>query len=280
MIDAHPRASASAVALSRKAATLSVIALVYLMSPDARPSSSVKGSGLFRRMMRTISVCYVWPDPPPIGPITLEYDDETRDRRERLTGAARLLWGLKMGADYSGDPAPHALRLDGTTLALFDEMRQDAMRLARASRGLAAGWHGKTPGRALRLALVFELLAWAAGNGTEPLTVSGDAMIRAGGYLDYLLGMFDRVTGGLAIGPAEADAAVIARHILSTLPATLNERALYQQAGWSWLRPNERRAATFRVLADAGWIRPAAHTGVGRRSGGWNISPRLRRSSP
>ena len=140
---------------------------------------------------------------------------------------------------------------------------------------MAAGWHGKTPGRALRLALVFELLAWAAGNGAEPRAVNGDAMARAGGYLDYLSGMFDRVTGGLAIGRAEADAAVIGRHILSNPLAALNERTLYQQAGWSWLRQNERRASALRVLADAGWIRQAAQTGAGRRRGDWDISPRL-----
>jgi hypothetical protein len=38
--------------------------------------------------------------------------------------------------------------------------------------------------------------------------------------------MLDRVTAGLAIGRAEADAAVIARHILSTRTNSVNERIL------------------------------------------------------
>jgi hypothetical protein len=42
----------------------------------------------------------------------------------------------------------------------FQSQRRIALEKARASRGIAAGWHGKTPARILRLALVYELLAW------------------------------------------------------------------------------------------------------------------------
>jgi hypothetical protein len=100
-------------------------------------------------------------------------------------------------------------------------------------------------------------------------------MVRAGGYLDYLAGMFDRVTAGLAIARDEADAAAIARHILSTHSGTLNERELYQQPGWSWLRDRNRRTQALGVLVEAGWLRRATST-VGRRPrGDWRVSPRL-----
>jgi hypothetical protein len=180
-----------------------------------------------------------------------------------------------MCVDATGEPAPALLRLDRNALALFDELRQEAMQRARSSRGLAGGWHGKTPGRAFRLALVYELLTWSAHHGSEPHAISADAMARAGGYLDYLAAMFDRTTAGLAIGRDEADAAAIARNILSTRPTTLNERALYQLPGWSWLRENGRRANAMRVLADAGWTRHATRTGMRRPRGDWQISPRL-----
>jgi len=147
---------------------------------------------------------------------------------------------------------------------------------ACTSRGLAAGWHGKTPARALRLALVYEYLGWGHGAGCEPGAVSADAMARAAGYLDYAAAMLDRVTAWLAIGPAEADAAMIARHILATGARALNERALYQLPGWSWLRDRERRAEALRALADAGWIRPTERPGQGRPRGDWDVSPRLR----
>ena len=92
--------------------------------------------------------------------------------------------------------------------------------------------------------------------------------------------MLDRVTAGLAIGRAEADAAVIARHILSTRTNSVNERILYQQPGWSWLRDRDRRADALRVLADSGWIRPALQTGSGRPRRDWEVSARLWEEEP
>src|SRR5262249_39692079 len=95
---------------------------------------------------------------------------------------------------------------------------------ARSAASLAAGWHGKNPGRSLRLALVYQLLSWAAWDDAEPASVSADAMARAGGYLDYAASMLDRVTAGLAIGRAEADAASIAGPLLHPGARVLNER--------------------------------------------------------
>ncbi len=218
---------------------------------------------------------YVWPDPPPISKLISEPDEAMRDRRNRLIEAARCLHGVPMCVDVAGEPAPGLLRLDPGARALFDELRQEAMQRARSSRGLAGGWHGKTPGRALRLALVYELLAWPACHGPEPRVISADAMARAAGYLDYLAAMFDRTTAGLAISRDEADAAAIARYILSTRAIVLNERELYQLPGWSWLRDNARRASALRVLTDAGWMRRATGTGTRRRRGDWQVSPRL-----
>jgi hypothetical protein len=223
---------------------------------------------------------YVWPDPPPISKLASEPDETMRDRRNQLIEAARRLHGLQMCVDAAREPAPGLLRLDRSALALFDELRQEAMQRARSSRGLAGGWHGKTPGRALRLALVFELLAWSVGNGPEPRAISADAMARAGGYLDYLAAMFDRTTAGLAISRDEADAAAVARHILSTRPTALNERELYRLPGWSWLRDSGRRSNALGVLADAGWIRHATRRGTRKPRGDWQISPRLWETSP
>jgi hypothetical protein len=180
-----------------------------------------------------------------------------------------------MDGDPAGKLAPRVLWLDSDGLALFDELRREAMMRARSSRGLAAGWHGKTPGRALRLALVYELLGWVGDHAPEPNVVSADAMARVGGFLDYAAGMLDRITGGLAISQAEADAAVIARHILATHACEVNERTLYQRPGWAWFRVRERRAEALRALADAGWLRPAPQTGHGRPRGQWEVSPRL-----
>jgi len=245
------------------------LAILGGMQPD-RLREVLAGSddGLMARI-----IC-VWPEPAPIGPLLAE-DGQAVVRGHRLLSAARRLYGLAMDDDPAGEPAPRNLGLDPAGLALFDEFRREAMERARSSRGLAAGWHGKNPGRGLRLALVYELLAWVDADGAEPRTVTADAMARAAGYLDYAAAMLERVTAGLAIGRAEADAAAIARHILATGTDSLNERVLYQRPAWAWLRGRERRIEALRVLADAGWIRAAAPGGPGRPRGDWEVSPRL-----
>lgn len=240
------------------------------MPPDRlREALAGADDGLAARL------AYIWPNPAPILPLVSEADVEARNRRERLTTAARRLSGLVLDGDPSGEPTPRILRLDNTALYLFDELRREAMERARYSRGLAAGWYGKTPARALRLALGYELLGWVRGDGAEPRVITADSVARAGGYLDYLAAMLDRVTAGLAIGLAEADPAVVARYILSSRPTRLNERELYQRPGWSWLRDGDRRANALRVLTDTGWIRAAARAGSGRPPGDWEVSPRL-----
>jgi hypothetical protein len=249
------------------------LAIIGGMVPDRlRDTLADADDGLAARLI------YVWPDPAPIAPLCERGDADAAHRRAMLHGAARRLRSLAMGADDHGAPAPRALRLDHDAIALYDEIRRDAMARARSAHGLAAGHAGKTPGRALRLALGYELLAWAArDDGTpEPTRVSADAVARAGEYIDYADAMLDRVTSGLAIGRAEADAAAIARHILARAPATLNERELYQTPGYTWARNSERRSAALRVLDHAGWIRRPPAAGHGRPRGDWQVSPRLR----
>ena len=218
-------------------------------------------------------LAYVWPDPAPIQRLKCDDDAEALQRRDQLLTAARRLYGLPMVTDVADEPGPKVLPLTPAAFRLFDDLRMDAIQQARTIRGLAAGWHGKTPNRALRLALVFELLAWARVGDSEPPEISGEAIARAGGYVDYLAAMLDRVAAGLAIGRTEADASVIARHIMATRPAMLNEREIYQQRGWAWLRAPQRREAAFQVLAAAGWIRPFAPAGSGRPRGDWEVSP-------
>jgi hypothetical protein len=142
---------------------------------------------------------FVWPEPVAIAPLGKGSPTDAAERRIKLQEAAERLRALQMGADNRGLPAPRALPLDIDARKLFDEQRQEAMQRARVASGLTAGWYGKNPGRLLRLALVYELLAKAAGeNGiAEPCSVSEDAVVRAGGFMDYAGDMLERVVGGL-----------------------------------------------------------------------------------
>ena len=105
--------------------------------------------------------------------------------------------------------------------------------------------------------------------------MSADAVARAGAYLDYAADMLDRVTAGLAVTEAEADAAMIARHLLAARLPRLNERSLYQTKGCAWARDTVRRKAALTVLDQEGWIRRPDASGHGRPRGDWEVSPRL-----
>jgi hypothetical protein len=256
------------------------LAIIGGMVPDRlREALAEADDGLAARFF------YVWPEPRPIAPLKKCGDTEAAQRREKLAMTARKLRALAMGSDNTGTAAPRALLLEGNAYDLFDVQRQEAMRLARAASGLAAGWHGKNPGRTLRLALVYELLAWAArGDGAPELTsAAADAVVRAGGYVDYAAAMLERVTGGLAVGRAEADVARVARHLLAIAQGApprsrlkpLNERTLYQTRGFPWARDSKRRAEAFTVLQDACWLMPPRGDGHGRPRGDWQVNPRI-----
>jgi hypothetical protein len=245
------------------------LAILGGMVPDKlREALADADDGLAARLI------YIWPEPTPITPLVDRGTDAT-ERRDQLLSAARRLHELTMAADDHGVPAPRTLPLDKDARALFNEQRCDAMSSARSAVGLAAGWNGKNPGRTLRLALVYQFLAWAVRQDAEPVSISADAIARAGGYLDYAAGMLDRVTAGLAIGRAEADAAVIARYLIARRPACLNERQLYQAPGYAWARNSERRRTALAVLTHAGWIRQPTAGGHGRPRLDWDVSPHL-----
>jgi hypothetical protein len=220
---------------------------------------------------------YVWPEAAPFQPLVGRNDIGASARRDMLAKVAAKLYGLKMESAFDGEPVPKSIPLSAEALILFDDIRREATEEARAAHGLAAGWHGKTPARALRLALVYELLAWVTGDGLEPREISGDSMARAGAYLDYAEEMFERVTAGLLIEQAQADAAVIARHLRRSKVNVLNERELYQTKGFAFLRDRHRRESALRVLAEAGWIRRTRDGGTGRPRGDWEVNPDIER---
>lgn len=220
--------------------------------------------------------CYVWPRLIPYTPLDQKNSSASNDRFEFLLTAARRLRSFHMKSNNQGNPVAHRLPLSQEALGLFENIRRDASGKARTMKGLAAGWHGKTPARALRLALTIELLTWAvAPNLQEATEVSAESMAHAGKYLDYLGAMFDRVIGGLAADEAEADAVTIMHFIVNHKRDILNERELYQMTGFGHFRKEDRRKAAFKILEREVWIRRASTTGTGRKPGNWEINPKL-----
>jgi Protein of unknown function (DUF3987) len=223
----------------------------------------------------------VWPEPTPIAPLSRGGAADAEARHLQLQSTADKLHALPMGTDLKGRPSPIALRLDDDAFCLFDEQQQQAKLQARSAWGLASGWHGKNPGRILRVAATFEHLSWAASRNGEPTptNVSANSIARAVRYIRYASDMLERVLGGLAVGRADRDAAQIARHIAAAGPCAslnpLNERDLYQKRGFAWARDARRRAAALAVLKDVGWLRAAEADGRGRPRGDWSVNPRI-----
>ena len=169
------------------------------------------------------------------------------------------------------------VRLEPEAFGILNGIRRDANALVKSSRGLAAGWHGKTPARALRLALVFEYLTWALvdDEAHEPAAISARAMAYAGEFLDFAGKMLERVLAGLLVEQADADAATVATLLVEERPTIINERALYQRRGFHFLRPTDRRRLAFKRLAEANFLRPKLEDTGGRPAGNWLVNPRL-----
>jgi hypothetical protein len=221
---------------------------------------------------------YIWPEPLPYRDLNIEQDGMATERINALAKVSRRLHGLAMARNDHGEPLPSLLSLDEDGLALLNEIRRDATARARAAHRLSAGWHGKTPTRVLRLALVIEHLRWAMAveDAPSPTVVTAESIAYAGAYVDYLAEMFERVMAGLQIDHVESDAAMVARLLIREKLEKINERALYQRAGFSFLRNRDRCRRVFDALAGAGFIRRPAVAKKGRPSGDWDVNPRVK----
>lgn len=190
-----------------------------------------------------------------------------------MRNAFSRLRSLNWDRDREGNEIPLLLRLDSEGLDLLHAIREETYAATQVGRGPMMTWRGKTPGRLLRLALVFELLEWSLSDDPQPCTISGASVRRAAAYLQYCAAMMERVLGDLAFTDAQRDAAELARFILADKPATLNERQVYQSRGFSRLRDPQRRKNAFAELHAAGWIRKIAAVNLGRPAGDWDINP-------
>jgi hypothetical protein len=224
----------------------------------------------------------VWPDPAPYRSLTeVGNEAQARERDALLLRALAWLRALPITYNVHGDIQPHEVPLSEGALKLFDDLRRECLNEAQQLRGFAAGWVGKSPGRALRLALVIEYLDAAQQYGPEPTCISAETMAHACSYVDYLRSMMNRVRSGLALDHATEDAAALARWIRKTKPEIINLRSLYKQhVEFDGLKKREHRDAVFLLLQQTGWVRAAAASGrAGRPRGDWLVSPRIEEAS-
>jgi Protein of unknown function (DUF3987) len=224
---------------------------------------------------------FIWPEPlEPRQPLTAGQ----HQRAAFLEQAFGRLRQLRMDRDPFGEPVPVSTRLDGEgALEVLNKVRKEVFEANKQETGVIAGWRGKNPGRLLRIALVIELLEWAASDVAEPPTrISATSIKRAAEYLDYAAAMMIRCLGELMLTKPQRDAAKVARLIMDNRMPELNPRDLYQGRlgnsrarplrGFHGLRNNAHRKAVITELEGAEWIRP-------RQRGTWAVNPKILRGS-
>ena len=214
----------------------------------------------------------VWPDPlPPVWEAPLV--DEGR-----VTELLRRLRSLRPGTDAEGKAAPVVLPLSPHAEALFKPWYLETKAAAQAASGLTAGFLGKATGVAGRIALVIELLTWAATGGSEPADVSARSMAAALTLSsDYFAPMAGRIYGDAARSPAERGAAALLKAIRARSARTVNKREVYRDWGVPSLGSADKVQPALDVLEDGDCLRDASATTErgGRKRGDYLVNPRV-----
>jgi Protein of unknown function (DUF3987) len=204
---------------------------------------------------------FIWPRLAAAKPVDFDGDPRARgDLIHTLRRAYQALFGLKLDSQ-DGERLPKQLALAAGARASFNEAYLRCEEKARRGHGAFAEWLGKGPGRILRLALVFELMAWALEpTAAEPEEISVDAVARAIRYFTYLETMFLRAMVGIEPIETGGDALAVARLVVERQWSHFAPNDVGREPGFRWFRgerrgDKERRDNALRALADTNAIR-------------------------
>jgi hypothetical protein len=206
---------------------------------------------------------YAWP--APRRPSIPKGEPPEALLRDGLMKLAALPWE---------PPDPVLLPFTEAAQAII-QARREAVSEADES-GLLGAWMGKMAGAVVRLAVIFQHLAWLADGGEPPQEIGENATARADGLLgEYFLPMAVRFFGVDALPASARDARLLAKLIQGGRVDRLNSRLLARSGP---IRDVERVKAALLDLEAAGWVRrdPArAGEGWGRARDDWEIRPDL-----
>lgn len=189
---------------------------------------------------------WVWPEP-----ITYRRPRQVADRA-RLDNLYRQLERLP-----HVDEAARALSLASDAADVFEQWITENDADVRGNTGLYAALLGKLRGRALRLALVLEMLAWAERGGREPDRISKSTLARALILIeDYLKPHARRTFGDAALPQADKDAREVARFIAKAAAQRVNARDMRRDPAIGFSDAGRMEAA-IEALEEAGWLRAA-----------------------
>jgi hypothetical protein len=204
---------------------------------------------------------FVWPDRVPYARVAVGPGVAP------LVRAVRRLYGLRHHI-HDDQPRPVALRLSAAAVEVLEQWRADLSTQSLGEGGALGAALGKMPGRAMRLALTFELCIWAGGaDGVpEPTEISGATMGAVVSFLaTYAVPMLRRALGEAGLPQMERDATSIARRIAKERPRLVNASTIRRQR-WLGNAPAKRYAEALGELVEMGWFVPAG-TRDGETSG-------------
>jgi hypothetical protein len=179
----------------------------------------------------------------------------------RLLKAFRRLRGLEMRDDGDG-PKPVIVPLDDVASESFVAWMKARDASAPVGTGRFQAWHGKAPGRVLRLALVLTMMDWAFdGVGHAPCTIRDEALVRAIYLHDEFFASHARRTfQDAALPEPERHARTIARYLASFAggaePSAITIRDVYRTKHLG-VTDRDKAHVAVQILVDAGWLRPA-----------------------
>jgi hypothetical protein len=165
--------------------------------------------GILARMI------FIWPRLAAVKAIDFNASQQERDDlTHKLRRAYQALYDLKLDSP-DGEAKPRTMALAVDAQGPFNEAHLRCEEKSRRARGALAEWLGKGPGRILRLALTFEMMAWALEpTAAEPEEIGVDAMTRAILYFTYLAAMFARTMTGIEPAEAGSDAIALAKLVI------------------------------------------------------------------
>ena len=190
----------------------------------------------------------------------------------------RRLDGLKWGSDEEGRAVHITLPLDAAAADIFEKWTAENQQGLEDSGSLFKGFCGKLRGTVLRLSLVSELVAWAAGdNGHEPRSISARTVAAAIEFVEeYAKPAALKVFGDAALPPVERNGATLARYLLKHKVNRFNARDLRRKASLPGLKDANPFNEAVSLLVEADWLRDAGkrdgHT-PGRRTSDFIVNP-------
>ncbi|MGM0583465.1 MAG: DUF3987 domain-containing protein [Pseudomonadota bacterium] len=216
----------------------------------------------------------IWPDPAPIKRPHSAPDDAFAEE------AFARLYELAMPTDEAGDPRPWFVPFAESARDILDQFRRWAREEETGESGLLVSFIGKTPGMAVRLALVLAHLDWTTRPDMRPPEeVTADHFGRAAHYVsEYAVPMARRAYAE-ASAPAEERAAQrLARLIVEQRwdAFTMRDVTRRERQG---LRRNADVEPALDVLTQGGWLRsqqPASGPKGGRPQRVFHVNPAVR----